>query len=140
MARAGAANRKGLSNAQCAQKPGDRTRRSSPSTHQTLSALPGILEVVTQTSSRPKIAMRCETPSGVLGIDYGRARIGLALADAQAALPRPLDTLQRVNRNEDMRRLREIVREHEVGQIVVGLPLRLDGTARRNGRRSRALR
>jgi putative Holliday junction resolvase len=27
-----------------------------------------------------------------------------------------------------MRRLREIVREHEVGQIVVGLPLRLDGT------------
>jgi putative Holliday junction resolvase len=37
-------------------------------------------------------------------------------------------TLKRVNRNEDMRRLRELVRDHGVGQIVVGLPLRLDGT------------
>ncbi len=34
----------------------------------------------------------------------------------------------RINRNEDMRRLRELAREHGVNQIVVGLPLRLDGT------------
>ena len=47
----------------------------------------------------------------ILGIDYGRARIGLAFADAQTALARPLDTLKRINRNEDMRRLREIVRD-----------------------------
>lgn len=36
--------------------------------------------------------------------------------------------MERVNRNEDLRRLRELVREHGVKQIVVGLPLRLDGT------------
>jgi putative holliday junction resolvase len=64
----------------------------------------------------------------ILGIDYGRARIGLAIADAIAALARPLETLERINRNEDMRRLREVVRNHGVKQIVVGLPLRLDGT------------
>jgi putative Holliday junction resolvase len=64
----------------------------------------------------------------ILGIDYGRARIGLAIADAKAGLARPLDTLERINRNEDMRRLREIARAHGVKQIVVGLPLRLDGT------------
>jgi putative Holliday junction resolvase len=64
----------------------------------------------------------------ILGIDYGRARIGLAIADAEAGLARPLDTLERINRNEDMRRLREIARAHGVKQIVVGLPLRLDGT------------
>ena len=64
----------------------------------------------------------------ILGIDYGRARIGLAIANALTALPQPLDTLERVNRNEDMRRLREIARDHGVKQIVVGLPLRLDGT------------
>jgi putative holliday junction resolvase len=64
----------------------------------------------------------------VLGIDYGRARIGLALADAETAIAQPLATLDRINRNEDMRRLREIVRDHGVKQIVVGLPLRLDGT------------
>jgi len=63
----------------------------------------------------------------IVAIDYGRARIGLAIADTDSALPRPLVTLKRVNRNEDMRRLRELVREHGVGHIVVGLPLRLDG-------------
>jgi len=64
----------------------------------------------------------------ILAIDYGRARIGLAIADLETGLARPLATLERVNRNEDMRRLREIVGEHGVRQIVVGLPLRLDGT------------
>jgi putative Holliday junction resolvase len=43
-------------------------------------------------------------------------------------MPQPLSTMERVNRNEDMRRLRELVRDHGVKQIVVGLPLRLDGT------------
>jgi putative Holliday junction resolvase len=64
----------------------------------------------------------------ILAIDYGRARIGLAVADPEAGLPRPLGTLERINRNEDMRRLREIAQEHRVRQVVVGLPLRLDGT------------
>ena len=64
----------------------------------------------------------------ILAVDYGRARIGLALADSETRLPQPLSTMERINRNEDMRRLRELVREHGVKQIVVGLPLRLDGT------------
>jgi len=68
------------------------------------------------------------TEARILAVDYGRARIGLAIADAGAGLPQPLAVLARINRNEDMRRLRELVREHSVKQIVVGLPLRLDGT------------
>ncbi len=67
-------------------------------------------------------------PKAILAVDYGRARIGLALADAETRMPQPLSTLERVNRNEDLRRLRELVRELGVKQIVVGLPLRLDGT------------
>jgi putative Holliday junction resolvase len=66
--------------------------------------------------------------TAILAIDYGKVRIGLALADIETALPRPLTTIERVNRNEDMRRLRELTREHAVKEIVVGLPLRLDGT------------
>ncbi|MBZ5703084.1 MAG: Holliday junction resolvase RuvX [Acidobacteriia bacterium] len=64
----------------------------------------------------------------LLAVDYGRARIGLALADMEARIARPLGTLLRKNRNEDMRRLREVIREHGVRQVIVGLPLRLDGT------------
>lgn len=67
-------------------------------------------------------------PARVLALDYGRARIGMAIAQVEAGIAQPLGTLDRINRNEDMRRLRELVREHGVRQIVVGLPLRLDGT------------
>jgi putative Holliday junction resolvase len=68
------------------------------------------------------------TAKAILGVDYGRARIGLAMASEDARLARPLTTLERINRNEDMRRLRELVREHNVKLMVVGLPLLLDGT------------
>jgi putative Holliday junction resolvase len=67
-------------------------------------------------------------PAKILGLDYGRARIGLAIADAETRMAKPLATLERINRNEDMRRLRELVREKGVQQIIVGLPLRLDGS------------
>jgi putative Holliday junction resolvase len=68
------------------------------------------------------------TGGRILAIDYGRARIGLALAESPHSLAQPFDTLERINRNEDMRRLRELVRDQQVGQILVGLPLLLDGT------------
>jgi putative holliday junction resolvase len=64
----------------------------------------------------------------ILGIDYGRRKMGLALADLVARIAEPHTTLERINRNEDMRRLREFARDHHVKQIVVGHPLRLDGT------------
>ncbi len=66
--------------------------------------------------------------SRILALDYGRTKIGMALADAEARIAEPYDTLERINRNEDMRRLRELAHDENVKQIVVGLPLRLDGT------------
>jgi putative holliday junction resolvase len=69
------------------------------------------------------------TPAKILALDYGRKKIGLALADMEARIAEPQDTLERINRNEDMRRLREFVRDHSVKQIIVGLPLRLDGAS-----------
>ncbi len=83
-----------------------------------------------QTLAKPAASRPAATQKQgkILALDYGRARIGLALADTEARIAQPHDTLERVNRNEDMRRLREFVREHNVQQIVVGLPLRLDGT------------
>jgi putative holliday junction resolvase len=63
-----------------------------------------------------------------LALDYGRARIGIAIADLAARIAEPLTTLERINRNEDMRRLRELARDAGVKRIVVGLPLNLDGS------------
>jgi len=68
------------------------------------------------------------TLSRILALDYGRKKIGMAVADARARVAEPYDTMERVNRNEDTRRLREFVREQGVRQILVGLPLRLDGS------------
>ena len=64
----------------------------------------------------------------ILAVDYGRTKFGLALADVAARIAAPFATMVRINRNEDMRRLRELVRDEKVEKIVVGLPLRLDGT------------
>lgn len=75
--------------------------------------------------------------TAILALDYGRERIGMALATPQAGIAQPLGTLERVNRNEDMRRLRELARDLGVKQIVVGLPLRLDGTPGEMAREAR---
>jgi putative Holliday junction resolvase len=73
-------------------------------------------------------AARAHAAFKILALDYGRTKIGLALADSEARIAESYDTMQRINRNEDMRRLRELARDLGVRQIVVGLPLRLDGT------------
>ena len=76
-----------------------------------------------------KESMQVAAASRILALDYGRKKIGMALADTRARVAEPYDTMERINRNEDMRRLREFVREKSIKQILVGLPLRLDGSA-----------
>src|SRR6266481_1236888 len=69
------------------------------------------------------------TPMGViLAIDYGQKRLGLALSDEHGVTARPFAIWTRVNRRRDLTRLRELVRQHAVRRIVIGLPLHLDGT------------
>ena len=65
----------------------------------------------------------------VLAVDYGRKRLGLALSDELGLTARPLATLERTNRNDDLRRLRELAREHGVALILVGHPVHLDGSS-----------
>ena len=64
----------------------------------------------------------------ILAIDYGQKRIGLAISDEMGLTAQPLQTLQRTNRRNDIRRLREIARKHAVRRIVVGHPVHLDRT------------
>ncbi len=71
---------------------------------------------------------RPEAAGRVLAIDYGRRRLGLAVSDERRMVARPLETMERVNRRADLARLKKVAREQAVAQLVVGLPLRLDGT------------
>ena len=65
----------------------------------------------------------------VLGIDFGDRTIGLALSDALRLTAQPFGTYRLEGREEDDRKFfRDLVARHDVGEIVVGLPLRMDGT------------
>ncbi len=63
-----------------------------------------------------------------LGLDVGDVRIGVALSDETATLASGLPTLKRVGPRRDMKAVATLVREQGVGEVVVGMPRRLDGT------------
>ena len=62
-----------------------------------------------------------------LALDYGDRRIGIALSDHLGLVARPLMTLTRTTWSQDLERLNDLVRKHEVRRIVVGMPLDMDG-------------
>ena len=68
-----------------------------------------------------------EKPRRILAVDYGRKRIGLALSDELQLIAQPLAVLPRTNRQNDIRRLRGICRQHQVAGIIVGHPIHLTG-------------
>jgi putative Holliday junction resolvase len=73
-----------------------------------------------------------------LGLDLGRVRIGVALADDVLRTARPLETILRRGDTPDLERLRRIAAEWEVSRAVVGLPLNMDGTEGGSARLARA--
>jgi putative Holliday junction resolvase len=63
-----------------------------------------------------------------LGLDVGDVRIGVALSDESATIASGLPTLQRVGPKKDLKAIAGLVRAHAAGEVVVGLPRRLDGS------------
>jgi putative holliday junction resolvase len=63
----------------------------------------------------------------VLALDYGSARCGCALSDPTGTLATPIDAVERPSSRKGIRSLAALVREREVAQVVVGLPLGLSG-------------
>ena len=61
----------------------------------------------------------------ILGIDYGRARIGLAISDEIGMLAHPLETVK--NTAQAMSRIAAIVKERKIDTVVVGIPKTLSG-------------
>lgn len=75
----------------------------------------------------------------ILGIDPGRKRIGLALSDeAEGRLALPFRTVERTKSDvEAARAVKAALEERSIERVVVGLPLRLDGTEGEAARRVR---
>ncbi len=63
----------------------------------------------------------------VLALDYGSARCGVAVSDPTGTLATPLAVVERPATRKGLRSLAALVREREVGRVVVGLPLGLSG-------------
>jgi putative Holliday junction resolvase len=63
-----------------------------------------------------------------LGVDLGRARVGLALADDVLRTARAHRTLRRRGLARDLAAIAETARDFEVSRVVLGLPLNMDGT------------
>lgn len=63
----------------------------------------------------------------VLGIDYGRRRIGLAIASSELGIARPLTTLKVSDTADAVRQIAAAVREEGVNALVMGLPLHMSG-------------
>ncbi len=62
-----------------------------------------------------------------LGIDYGEARIGIAATDACGILPHPVESIHR-RQTTPLTRIAELVHERGIRTLVLGYPLRLDGS------------
>jgi putative Holliday junction resolvase len=73
-----------------------------------------------------------------LGLDLGRARIGLALADDVLRTARAHSTLRRRGEAADLAAIAGVAREYEVTRAVVGLPLNMDGSEGASARMARA--
>jgi putative Holliday junction resolvase len=63
----------------------------------------------------------------VLALDYGSARTGVAITDATGEIARPLTVVERAASSAGLARIADLVGEHGVERVVVGLPLTLRG-------------
>ena len=63
-----------------------------------------------------------------MALDVGDVRIGVALSDETETLASSLTTLRAVGARKDAQSVAALVREHDAGALVLGVPYRLDGS------------
>lgn len=64
----------------------------------------------------------------LLGLDVGSKTIGLALSDVTRTVATPYDTIRRVKFTTDVKPIQAAIETNEVGALIIGLPINLDGT------------
>lgn len=77
----------------------------------------------------------------ILGLDYGSRTVGVAVTDPTGLIAQPLRTITRTRESMLRKTLQEIdsiVRTMQVGKIILGLPLNMDGTEGERAGRTRS--
>ena len=74
------------------------------------------------------LPMRLAPRERILGLDVGAKTIGLAVSDPARSLATPISTIRRTKLAVDTRSLLEVINEFDVGALIVGLPVNMDGS------------
>jgi putative holliday junction resolvase len=74
----------------------------------------------------------------LLGVDYGSVRVGLAVSDPERKIAFPLATYTRRGRRQDADYFRRTVSEEQIAQLVIGLPVHVDGREGQKAKEARA--
>jgi putative Holliday junction resolvase len=82
----------------------------------------------TDSKQRAEAAGAGPRPGRLLALDLGARRVGVAVSDELRLTVRPLPALQRSNWKKLLREIVELRGRFDARGVVVGLPLRLDGT------------
>ncbi len=75
--------------------------------------------------------------SALMGLDLGTKTIGVAISDTFQSVASPFETVKRKKFGIDAARLQEIITDRQIGGIILGLPLNMDGS---EGPRSQSTR
>jgi putative Holliday junction resolvase len=67
-------------------------------------------------------------PARILALDFGSRNIGLAVTDPLGLTAQGLPTLRRSTKRNDLDYLRRVIKQYGVGELVMGLPLRMSGS------------
>lgn len=73
-----------------------------------------------------------------LCIDLGDVRIGLATSDSMGICATGLETYRRVDPDKDLEYIADIVKRENIGRVVIGLPVNMDGTSGERVEKARA--
>lgn len=65
--------------------------------------------------------------TAIAGLDLGDKTIGIAISDISLIIASPYKTIQRQSFDKDISALKQIIEEKEVGGIVIGLPIQMNG-------------
>ena len=65
----------------------------------------------------------------LLAVDFGSKNIGITVCDALGITVRAVETIKRTSLKRDLERLKFLIEDLEVEGVVVGLPLRMDGSS-----------